>query len=422
MGPLEARRSRITILVGIIGLAVLGAVFYVTFTIHEGLPLQEKTMVKAAFKDVDSLSAGDEVRQNSVRIGRVDSVELKDGVAVATLQLDGNKKVYADARAEIWDFSALGAKFVELDPGNPEAGRLEGRIPAKNTVDSADIHEVFDVFDKSTRQAAASSARELGSGAAGHGGDLNDYLGSAPDLLPDLGTVSKSLASPDADLPALLRSADRLSARFVGREEHITRAIEQSADTLQAFSVDDAQPLTGTLRRLPRTLDSTNMAFAKLDAPLADLKGAFAKLEPGAEGLSAAEDDLRGVFRESDEALGKLPGVAEQAEPAVEDLTKTIADARPLAPKVSRAFDDLVTPMRVLAPYAREAGQLFVRGHSFVSENINGLHYARLLLAPSPVRTAGGGLVTSDAQPRNPYPEPGEADHDRAGAPTGGDR
>lgn len=420
-GKLETRSARRTVIVGAIVLVLLAAVGYLAATAHRGAPWARTTVVQAAFTDVHSLKSGDQVRQNSIRIGQVDDIRFDNDVAVVTMRLDGRREVYRDARAAVGDFSSLGTKFIELHPGTAESGALEENetIPAERNVDSSDIYELFNVFDGGTRKAATSAVRELGTGAAGLSRELHDYLGSVADLLGDAGTVSQALASEEADLPALLNSAHRLSARFTGRERQITDLVTQTDATLRAVSVDSGKPLRDSLRGLPSTLDSARGALDKLVDPLARIDAAAGELRPGAKALGASAEDLRGVLREGVRPLERVPGVAEPAGPAVKDLTRTFADARPLAPKVTRALHDLVTPMQVLAPYAPEVADFFVSGHSFLAEDVNGLHYARIGLVPG-IRTGGGLVAGRELIPHNYYPEPGEAKNDRAGSIEGG--
>lgn len=422
MGPRESRRNRFTILAGIASLTGMALILYLAVSAHTGLPWKETTTVRAAFADTDSLAEGNEVRQNSVRVGRVADIEYRDGRALVTMQLDGEHDVYADAKAEIWDFSGLGAKFIELYPGSEAAGKLADRIiPVDRTKSSADIHELFDVLDERSRAAATSAIRELGGGAAGRSRDVRDFVRSVPDLADDLGSVSMTLSSDQTNLIGLLRSGDQLASRFAARSKQISQLVEETDSTLRALTVGDAGPLMESLRQLPSTLRSLDGAFDALDSPLSDTRSAVVRLRPGARALAQAEDNVRGVLRESVGPFGKVPAVAARTTPAVKNLTGTFADARPLAKQVMRGFDDLVTPLSVLAPYAPEIGQLFVRGHSWTSQSIDGVNYARMGIASPLLRTAGG-LLGPSSVPQNVFPEPGEADHDRAAGLLGGPR
>lgn len=422
MATPEARRNARSMVAGLIVLALIGSVLYIAAEARTGWPFAETTTVKAVIDDVHTLSANDDVRQNSKRIGRVSAIEFKHGKALVTMEIDGDREVYRNARAEVWDTSALAMKFVELDPGSPSSGELgDHAIPATRTKGSADLQQLLSVFDPKTRAQTSRMLRELGGGMGGHSEDIHDLLANAPDLLDDLGTSAHALASDEADLPGLLRSMDRLAARFDGRQEQISALVEQSDATMRAFAVDDGRPLQRTLAETPATLTKTRAALASLDAPLADLKTAMETVQPGTRALGKSTPNIRGLLREGVPVLEKVPGVAKRAKPAVGDLTKTFADARPLAPKIAEALDDLATPLGVLAPYGPEIGQFFVRGHSFVSEGpAEGIRFARLS-ANVGVQSGTGGVFGSDNYPRNEYPEPGEATGDRArdGLPSG---
>ncbi|RHW28523.1 MCE family protein [Nocardioides immobilis] len=401
---------------GGIVLVVLAGVLFLTFKAQTGMPFAKTTEVQALVEDVHSLRANDAVRQNSRRIGRVSEIEYQDGAALVTMVLEGDVDVYRDAQVELWDLSALATKFVELDPGTSDAGELGNEpIPVSQTTDSADIYELLDVFDAKTRDAAVAMLRSMGTGVAGHGEDLKRFLTKAPDLLNDLGEVSGALASPRTDLVGLLRDIETLSGRLHGRESELQQLVVRTAETFDAFSAS-GEPLRESVQLLPDTLSHTQRAMDRLQGPLSDTSQAMSALEPGAAALARSERALRGFLRDAVPVADQVPDVAELAEPALEDLTVVLADARPLAPLVRQAIGDLLTPLQVLAPYAPEMAQLFLRGRSFVSQGPEpGVRYARLGVTPG-VNTVLGALIPSgDANlPQNQYPDPGEAQYDRA--------
>ncbi|WP_181780145.1 MlaD family protein [Pseudonocardia pini] len=423
----EIRDRKRAFVVGIGGLVFVGFVLYFAFNSLAGVPFVPRGYVKAAFDNVDSLQVRDLVRQNSKRIGSVDSIEFEDGEAVVTMKLDDSGyQAFSDASAVIWDQSALGTKFVELQPGTPAAGPLGedeviGQTSRTSTESSADLYQVLDTLDPDTRASAQRMLGEVGAGTVGHAGDLTDFFRTSPDLLGDLGTVSDALTSDQADLPALLRSADDLAGRFEGRAPEIASLLRQTNETLQAVSVDSGGALDASLERAPATVAHLQTALDALDEPLGHTQSAVSTLEPGAASLAAAENDLRGVLTESPPVLDRVPGVADLAEPAVEDLTDTVADARPLADRVAQALDDAETPLSVLQPYGPEIGQLFVRLASFVSMGgADGNRYA-YINANVGADSVTTGLVDSCNVAQNNYPKPGEASFDtlKEGLPPG---
>ena len=407
---------------GLVVMIVLAAMLALTFKAQTGMPFAKTTNVQAVIDNVHSLRANDAVRENSKRVGRVSHVEYKNGAALITMELDGDVKVYNDAHAAIWDLSALASKFVELDRGTPGSGtRGTSPIPATQTDDSADLYQALDVLDPQTRAAATQTLREVGGGIAGHGEDLDQFLSHAPADLQDIGKVSKSLADPGTNLVGLLDKTDELAGRFKGRQDQLRALVKHTDQTLTATAVDSGKPLRETVQKLPDALTHTKAAMDALHDPLAQTGQAMRALEPGAEALGASEKDLRSFLRDSVPVAHKVPGVANQAVPVVEDLTTTVADARPLAPKIRQAIGDILAPLRTLAPYSTDMSQLFERGASFVSQGPNpGVRYARLGVTPG-VNTLTGGLFPSSNLPQNQYPKPGEAQHDRAKGllPTG---
>jgi phospholipid/cholesterol/gamma-HCH transport system substrate-binding protein len=417
----EFRARSLAFRAGLFVMLVLLAVLFLTFKAQTGMPFARTTEVKASFNNVHSLRANDAVRENSKRIGRVSHVEFHGGAALVTMELDGKVNVHQNAHAAVWDLSALATKFVELDLGTVKSGELgSSTIPVAQTTDSADLYQALDVLDPTTRASATRMLRDLGGGVAGHASDLHAFVANAPDLLHDAGSVSKALADPQTNLVGTLNSADLLARRLKTRQAQLNTLVTQTDQTLSAVTVDSGRPLRESLRKLPTTLSHTKHAMDSLRAPLAQTGQAMRTLTPGAQSLALSEDDLRGFLREAVPVAGQVPAVAKQAVPAVTDLTRTVADARPLAPRIREAIGDLLTPLRVLAPYSTDMSQLFERGASFVSQGPEpGVRYARLGVTPG-VNTVTGGLLPSGNLPLDQYPRPGQAQHDRAqGLPPG---
>lgn len=407
-----------TFLAGLGGLAVLGGVVVLGVTAGSGVPGAPVTTVRAEFDQIGaSLKVGNDVRENSSRVGRVAALSYENGHAVVTLELDGNVPVYKDARAEVWDQSALAKKVVELDRGHEQTGPLGDQpIAAERTVDSADLDNVLNVLDPPTRDALTSTLREVGGGAAGHGQDLHDLVEHAPGILDGLGNTTGALSSEEADLPALLDRADQLAGSLNGREQQLAGLVRETGDTAKALNVDDGAPLRDSVEALPATLHGARVGLDSLDEPLADLRSAVSDVRPGAKALGAATPDLRGVLREGTTPLNAVPGVAEKAEPAVSDLTQTVADARPLVQPVSRGLTDAALPVNVLSQYSTEVVNFFRRIESMVSTSVApGVHGARVGVAVTPSSIVDGGVLKDPVQGQDPYPAPGEVDRQRTG-------
>lgn len=407
--------------VGVIALFVMSLLL--SFTVGRKVPLRHYTYVKAAFNDVAGLRVGDDVREHSVRIGQVSAISLKQGQAVTTLQLDGTRHVYRAAHAVLRARSSLGQTYVDLTPGNRVTGALSANgIPVASTTGQTQLDDVLNVFDKGARSNAAQVIATTGGGAAGHQRDINDFLGSAPDLLRDLGSVSTNAATARTDLPSLLKSSDQLSARFAGREKQLAALISASDTTLAAVATEDGVPLDRSIRELPGTLRAARSGLSALDAPLADTGSALTALTPGATALAAVTPSLRATLRNVVAPLVKVPGVAHQALPAVTSLTRTARDLRPLAPKVTKALRTGQQPLSVLAPYGLEAGVFFEDfASTLAGVNPDGTHFVRIdALFTSQLLSGNVPGLSDPLSARDPYPAPGKARGEHTGTTAPG--
>lgn len=385
----------------------------------QGLPY---TYVTAAFKDIGTLRSGLGVRENSGATGKVVATRYENGRAIVTLRLDGKQHVYRNASAQILDESALGQKFVNLNPGTPDSGPLGGAvIPESRNEDASNVDQIFNIFDPPTRQSLDTTLNELGTGLGGRGTDLNDGLKNAPALLDDLGTISSSLSDKKADLVPLLNNANRLTGRFQGRTQQVEHLVTDLNTTLKAINVDNRKPMDQTLKELPPTLVTARAGLRSLDTPLSDLNKTLTTIQPGGRALGRATPDLRGVLREAVPPLNQVPEVSGKAVPAVDATTPAIADARPLVPQVADTLTQARRLLAGLSPYAADVGNLVGQKDLLAGQFSPDQHFFSAQAVFPGLNTAG--ISDPLARPEF-YPAPGTAGPNKPEGqkPDGGDR
>ena len=76
------------------------------------------------FDQVAGLSLQSAIRVAGVKVGAVTGIDLDGKKARVTLGLPKDFPVYQDATASLSSIGILGEKYIELDPGHPEAGPL----------------------------------------------------------------------------------------------------------------------------------------------------------------------------------------------------------------------------------------------------------------------------------------------------------
>lgn len=397
------------------GACVLGV------TAQRGLPGATTTTVRAAFNDVGALRVGDDVRIGGVRVGQVGAITLQDGRAVARLDLSDVSKVYQNATATtatVGARSALGLKYVALTPGTPVAGEIPpGQvISPSETTGAQDVTDLLTVLDKPTRDALGSTVREVGGGLAGRGGDLEDALKSLSSEERDIGTVSRALsANQGADTTEMLEAVDTFAGRFSGRQQEIS-GLERNLDaTINAVGTGQGKPLGDALDRAPSTMKQARGALNSLDRPLTDVERAMTDLRPGGAALGRATPDVRSVLRDSVPPLEKVPRVARQAEPAVTDLTAVMADAKPLAPRLTRGLNLAADPLATMAAYSGDISNFFTYLTRALSDGDDAGHWARMMVIPDTETVSGNVPNTEDPlMHRDPYAPPGQAVNENA--------
>lgn len=399
----DARRF----IAGIAGVLGAGVVAYVGMTVQTGgeLPAKDYTVVSAVFSDVGALKPQNKVTENGLRVGTVTDIQYVDGHAVATLRLDGDVEVHADARAEVRTESALGRKYVALDRGSSADGPLaDGRI--ENTSATSDIDTMLSAFPESARSGLRTTMTEVGVGATGHSADLNAVMHRSPELLNDGRTLLSALNSERADLPELLVTAERLSAGFRGREQDITALMVDADTTLDAVNTGNGEPLGRSVDQLPATLQEAETSLAALRPGLTDLGSASRTLRPVAADLAVAVPDLRGFLREAVPPARKVPGVSAQAVPAVKDLDTLAADNSDLlTDRLPRTLENTGVVLPGLEPYLGDVGDLFENHYLLGGPGSTQGAFHMQLALPGLYNAS----LPDPTYKKDPYPGPGAA-------------
>lgn len=96
--------------------------------------------ITAVFDSAAGLNPKSPVLVAGVDKGKVASIELRNGKAHVTLEMQADVPIYRNARARIANLGLLGEKYIELDPGTPDAAVLtEGTLPGTQTPSIDDV-------------------------------------------------------------------------------------------------------------------------------------------------------------------------------------------------------------------------------------------------------------------------------------------
>jgi virulence factor Mce-like protein len=345
------------VLVGAVTVVVTSVAMFMAYNANNGLPFVPTTTIRADFASGSNLYKGNEVREGGYRIGVMTSVNpitLPDGRTVARTQLKLDRKVGdipVDSRIVIRPRSALGLKYLEFVRGSSRRHLRDGdTLPLAQTTVPVQLDEVFQVFDRPTRNAARQNFETFGNTLAGRGTSLNETIQTLPPLLRRLAPVAANLADRRTQLGRFLREVGD-AARIVAPISQVdSRLFTAMATTFEAVSRDPGA-LEETISRSPPA-EAEGIRSLRIQRPfLHD----FADL---GQDLHGATQELRGALPVVNPALETGPPVLRRSVALSQRTGEALAALRDLvvAPTTNAALTGLAENVAILNPLVRFLG------------------------------------------------------------------
>ncbi len=272
--------------VGVLLIAALIALLYMSFKVGALKSVGDTVEVVALFEDAAGLVEDSDVRMYGVRVGGVKELAIDQGMCRATLIVRRGAGARKDSRAEIRARSVLGEKYVALVPRGDQAPPLED---GDHIVDTSIPYEIDQMVTTL--------------------GPLLELI-DPEDVAAIVGMVAELSRTEDLDTSGLLAEAERLLANL---NEMASVAPEVKRDVPVIL-----RNLRTTSERLPGTLERLDTTLARADTLIADLETSTEPLPETMADLRATADELRTLA----EALGDS---SDDVAPMVDDLA-TILD------------------------------------------------------------------------------------------------
>ena len=267
---------------GIIGVIVVVLVMVAASSFRD-LGIGEQT-IEAEFVQSAGIEVGDKVDVAGVEVGRVAATELEGDHVLVTLQVGNDVELGPDARAAIKMATLLGARYVDLQPGDG-SGLPDDRIPK---IQTAVPYDLADVIDKGTPE-----FQELDPGKLAESLNLfNEQLKGSPELvaqsLDSIGAIAKVVDQRKDDVSQLLKDLDRVTTILADNRNSALLIITQGEAI--ASRVVERQQLLRTL------LDNVATLTSQLQAIGAQNNNQFTstldQLNTMASGLQKNKDNL----------------------------------------------------------------------------------------------------------------------------------
>src|SRR3954453_1985224 len=345
------------VLVGAVTTLVVIVAVFLAYNANNGLPFVPTRSLRVQISNGAELVPGNEVRAGGFRIGVVDDmkpVRLANGRIGAELHLKLDKKigpVPVDTTVEIRPRSALGLKYVEFTKGKSKQTLPDGGLlPESHATVPVEMDQVYNMFDKPTRDAAQTNLQGFGNAFAGRGEDLNRFIQTAPSLFGHLNSVMAYLAAPQTDLKNFFKQLGTTANIVAPVSKVNANLFTEMADTFEAWS-RDPQALKDTIAKQPATLDVATESL-KVQRPFLEHPAAFSR------DLNAAASELPGTLPPLNRALEIGTPVTRRLVELNQELQGAMDALRKLseAPTTLGALRGLTDTVSTLQPQLRYLG------------------------------------------------------------------
>jgi virulence factor Mce-like protein len=351
------------VLVGTTIVVALIVGIFLSYNANKGLPFVQTFPLNAEVPDAQQLVEGSEVRIGGFRVGQVNEIVAvpaegdKAPYARLEMKLDGTiTGLPEDTLVRVRPRSLLGAKYVELVPG--DSGKevsADATLPLDNALETNELDEIFNTFDKPTREGLQGTIRNFGDAVAGRGPDINRAIVATDALLPPLKRVVELLADPRTDLAGFVDKAAHFAAAFAPVADELGVLFDDGATTLAA--IDAAGTSFGeSIEELPPTQAVALKTLTDLSPALRDLADITSGLRAGTRQLPRSTAALTEALRSGTQVLRRTPELTNPLDTTLETLGVVSRD-----PASTGAISKLAESLTLLQPsldslYAAQAG------------------------------------------------------------------
>ena len=263
--------------------------------------------IRVAFDNVAGLEPKSAVRVAGVRKGKVTEIDVVNGKATVTLELDDDVPLFENASARVANLGLLGEKYIEIDPGQPKAGPLRGevlRVPGAQPASIDDVTTQVAEIAKDVK-AITESMRTVMTGPTGQQ-RLEDIVENVRQITAQ---VRELVAINRENVDATLVNMRAITADLRVAIPQLTASIERTASALGGTvgeNREDVRKVVENLRTLSADLKVTSDNLGSITGQMKSGEGTMGKL----------------LY--SDEAHERLTGALGAVESGVTELRKVM--------------------------------------------------------------------------------------------------
>jgi phospholipid/cholesterol/gamma-HCH transport system substrate-binding protein len=260
--------------------------------------LEEKPFqLKAEFETAQAVTPGQgqTVVVAGVKIGDISKVELEQGKAVVTMDVERKfLPVYKNATALVRPRSGLQDVFIELDPGDKSAGEFDegGTIPVANTEPQINLDQITEALDGDTQAYLRLLFVGGGQGLKGRAQDFAKVLGGLGPINRELAKLNGAVAQRRTNLAHLIHNFNVLTKTVGDNGDQLAQLVDSSNAALGAIAEQDLN-VQRAVALLPGTLSTARTTLGKVSTYASVLGPTFNNLRPFARNLEQMNASVR---------------------------------------------------------------------------------------------------------------------------------
>lgn len=344
---------------------------------------QEHFELKAEFSSAQAITPGQGQTVNiaGIKVGKIGAVNLENGAAVVTMDIDPKYAdlIHTDASLLLRPRTGLQDMTIEIDPGNDGKEVSEGStVPLANTQPNVNPDQILASLDGDTQSYLQLLLQGASQGIYGHSRELSAGLRRFDPTVHSIARINGALAKRRQNLRRVITNLGKLSTELGRRDTMLAQFVRSSNTVLGSFAKEQ-NAIRATLQEFPPTLRTTQSALSSADQLALVLGPASRKLIPSAQALAPALRQVRPLFRETTEPIqNQIRPFARKVQTPLKHIKQASGPLATTTTALSKGFKDLNLLLNALAynpPGANDEGYLFWA--SWLNHNTNAVFFTQ---------------------------------------------
>ena len=363
---------------------------------------QEHFELKGEFGSAQAITPGQGQTVNiaGIKVGSVEGVNLENGAAVVTMDIDPKyvDLIHTDASLLLRPRSGLQDMTIEIEPGQDGKEVSEGStVPLANTQPNVNPDQILASLDGDTQSFLQLLLQGGSQGLYGHSRELSAGLRRFEPTVRNIARINGALVKRRQNLRRVITNLGKLSTELGHRDTQLAQFVRSSNAVLGSFAKEQ-NAIRATLQEFPPTLRQTHSTLTSANRLALVLGPASRKLIPAAQALAPALRQVRPLFRETRGPVEhQIRPFTRKVQTPLKHIKQAAGPLGTTTVALSKGFKDLNLLLNALAynpPGAKDEGYLFWA--SWLSHNTNAVFFTQD--ASGPLRHGLVQLSCSTAQ------------------------